>query len=285
MSDKDILTKIEDHVLTITINRPEKRNSITSDMLFTMANILREANLNDDIRCIVFTGTGDFYSSGTDLGAGLTSRPHEHGEIDLETINETSGHSQIALAIYGCYKPVIGAINGPAVGIGASMLALMDFRLMSETARLGFVFTRRGVVPEACCSWMLPKVVGLTKATDWMITGRLVEAKEALDSGFTSGGTLYKPADLLPATYAIARDIVQNTSSLAVAYTRQLIWQHVGASDPDKIAAIESAGIAHLTSGPEALEGVKSFFEKRPPQFPGKVSKDMPSFFPWWEKS
>jgi enoyl-CoA hydratase/carnithine racemase len=287
MSNDAILTKVEDQILTVTFNRPDKKNSFTTEMMFALADIFKQANLDDDVRCIVVTGNGDYFCSGYDVSGGGSSFTALGSDNilanDTETINKNSPGSQVGLSIYGCYKPVIAAINGSAAGVGATMILPMDYRLVSENAKLGYVFTRRGVVPEAGSTWFLPRVVGMTKAMDWMISGRYVHPPEALESGLVSG--IYNAEDLLPAAYAIAKDIVENTSAVAVACTRQLLWRMAGEQDLAKATAVESSCFYSLANGPEAFEGVVSFLQKRLPKFPGKVTKDMPPVFSKWGKT
>jgi enoyl-CoA hydratase/carnithine racemase len=286
MASDTLLTQIDDNILTVTINRPEKRNAMTQDMLFDFADLFKRANADDNIKCIVVTGAGDYFCSGFDISGGggafaeLDSQAEDKG-IDWDVVNQNSPGSQIGLSLFGCYKPIIAAINGSCAGVGATMLLPMDFRLATEGAKIGFVFTRRGVVPEAGSTWFLPRIVGMSKASDWLITGRLVEASEALDAGLLN--SVHKSDELLTAAYSLARDIVENTSSVAVACTRQLLLRMLSAEGLHEATALESALFAHLGNSPDAVEGVRSFLEKRPPSFLGKVSMNMPPQFPWWK--
>jgi enoyl-CoA hydratase/carnithine racemase len=291
MLDKDILNKVEDQILTIEINRPEKKNSMTIEMIIELTDLFKKANNQDDVRCVVITGTGDNFCSGIDLNSAgeLFSQAHRDNKdlysakLDIDAINLFSPDTHLCMSIMGCYKPVIAAINGPAVGIGAAIILPMDYRLFSDNAKIAYPFTKRGVIPEAGASYFLPRIVSPTKAMDWLISGRLVPAQEALTAGLAS--SLHKPEELLPAAYALAKEIIANTSSISVALTRQLVWRMLATGHQlDEALAIEIAGLLSMGAGPEAQEGVKSFLERRPPQFPGKVSKDMPPFFPWWEK-
>ncbi len=288
MAIDSVLTKLEDNVLTITLNRPDKLNAMTVEMMREISDIFIAANANDEIRCIVVTAAGDYFCAGTDLsGGGPAGNANRVGpawlsqkQLDIDEINRESVDTKLPMSIYGCYKPVIGAINGPGVGIGSTMLLPMDFRIASDTAKFGFPFTRRGFVPEAGSSWFLPRIVSPTKAMDWLITGRMIDAKEAQESGLLT--SVHKPEDVLPAAYAIAREIVTKTSSLSVAYTRQLAWRGLASSEPDETMALEIALFMHSLLGADGKEGVQSFLEKRLPNFPGKLSKDTPPFFPWW---
>jgi len=289
MSKDAILTHLEDNILTITINRPEKRNAIDMNTMHDLADIFKQVNLDDETRCVIVTGAGDYFCAGADIsdGAKVFDSPEIedllNGPYDKDAINRISPGSQVALSIYNCYKPVIAAINGPAAGIGATMILPMDYRLMSDTAKLGYVFTKRGIVPEAGSSWFLPRVVGMSKASDWLLSGRLIEPQEALDAGLVRG--IYKPEDLLPAAKQIAQDLIATTSAVSVACTRQLLWKMSGPADLDDATALETTCFIDMATSPEAMEGMQSFLEKRPPQFPGKVTKNMPRLFKWWGKS
>lgn len=283
MPNDVFLTDLKDGIYTITINRPDRLNALTDPMLSEFAEIFRRVNLDDNIRCVVVTAAGNYFCAGADLSAFAAREfSFEQPEFDLEENENEFPASHLAHSIVECLKPVIGAVNGAAIGIGATMLLPMDFRLAIDSAKIGFVFTRRGLVPEAACTWLLPRIVGLPKASDWLVTGRIISAQEALEAGLVSA--LYKPEELLPAAYAIARDIVENTSSLSVAMTRQLLMQNQGASSPKDVTLYEAACVHYIIQSPEVLEGVQSLLEKRQPKFPGKVSKNLPSFFHWWNK-
>jgi len=291
---EQILTELKDNILTITLNRPDKMNAYTIVMSNELVGAFTQANTNDEVRCIVVTGSGKIFCAGADLSGGAKTfdisggvpafdSPVKAGaEIDWSDPQMRDPGGILTLCIFESLKPVIGAINGASAGIGSTMQLPMDIRLASTEARFGFVFTRRGVVPESCSSWFLPRLVGLPKALEWMITGRIFDAKEALDAGLISG--IYEPEDLLPAAYRIAREIIDNTSAISVALTRQMLWRMMGADHPIEAHKVESRGFLFLGMSAEAREGIISFLEKRPPHFPGKVSKDMPAFFPWWEK-
>lgn len=288
MSGDPILTKLEDGVLTITLNRPEKSNSLTTGIMLEFADIFVQVNSNDDIRCVVVTGAGDFFCSGADISGGLVgfdvARVQELAskEYDKDEINDLSPGSKIALNIYGCLKPVIAAINGPAAGVGATMILPMDYRLIADTAKVGFVFTRRGFVPEAGSSWLLPRIVGITKACDWILSGRLIEPHELLDAGLVTG--IYKAEDLLPAAYTIAHEIIANTSAVSIAASRQLLWRMYGMTQLEDATAMETSCFVDMLVSPDAAEGMQAFMEKRSPKFPGLVTKNMPRVFSWWGK-
>jgi len=261
-------------------------NSITITGINELTDAILQANANDEIGCIIITGAGDSFCAGMDLSGG--EKTFDINELaDIGPIDWNDPHFRdpggvFSLAVYNCLKPVICAVNGPAVGFGATLQLPADFRLASINARFGFVFSRRGVVPEACSNWFLPRIVGIAKSLDWSITGRVFEAKEALEAGLVKG--IYEPNDLLPAARELARDIIQNTSAISVALIRQMQWRMLGADHPMQAHEIETKGFFALGMTGEAREGILSFLEKRPPHFPGKVSKDMPAFFPWWDE-
>ena len=288
-SMSSFLTHIENNILTITINRPEKKNGMTIDMFFEMAELFNKANLDDSIRCIIVTGAGDYYCAGLDLSGGggtinypsFTSDLYNADTLDIEKVNKLSPGTNLCKAIFGCYKPIIAVVNGNAAGSGASMLLPMDYRLVADTANFVFPFTKRGVTSEVAATWFLPRMVGTTKAMDWLISGRVIKAQEALESGMAT--SVHKQDELMPAAHAIAKEIIDKTSAVSVAVTRQLVWQGLAGPKLDELLAAEMASIFFLGSGPEAKEGIESFLEKRLPQFPGKVSADMPPFFPWWQ--
>ncbi len=188
----------------------------------------------------------------------------------------------LTLRIFECLKPVISACNGPAVGVGATMQCAMDIRLASEDARYGFVFSKRGVVPEACSSWFLPRVVGISTALEWSFSGRVFDAGEAFEKGFVR--SVHKAADLMPAARKLAREFAEQTSSVSIAMIRQMMWKMLGADHPMEAHKVDSRGIFYTGKSADANEGVESFLAKRPANFPGKVSEDMPEFFPWWEE-
>jgi enoyl-CoA hydratase/carnithine racemase len=247
------------------------------------------------VRVVIVTGEGRGFCAGADLSAGAktfdydarTDRPEKagvpikNGEVEWSHEGVRDGGGRVTLRIYDSLKPVIAAVNGPAVGIGVTMQLPMDIRIASETARFGFVFARRGIVPEACSSWFLPRLVGISKAMEWCATGRVFDAKEALAAGLVS--KVVKPEELLPAAHALAREIADNTAPVSVALTRQMLWRMLGADHPMEAHKIDSRGIFARGRQGDAKEGVVSFLEKRPANFPDKVSKDMPSYFPWWK--
>jgi len=279
MTYETLLCDVRDHILTITLNRPERMNAFTTPMAHDVIDALAAADDNDDVRAIVFTGAGRAYCAGADLGSG--SATFDYGEAsETADIRDTGG--LVTLAMYNCKKPLIGAINGAAVGIGATMTLPMDIRLASEKARFGFVFARRGIVPEAASSWFLPRIVGISQAMEWCMKGHVFGAEEALAGGLVK--SVHPEDQLLEAAYAIARDIADNAAPVSVALTRQMLWRMLGASHPMEAHQVDSRGVYYRGKQADAQEGVMSFMEKRPARFTNKVSQDMPEFFPWWEE-
>ncbi|MEP0202709.1 MAG: crotonase/enoyl-CoA hydratase family protein [Halioglobus sp.] len=279
MTYETLLCEVRDHILTITLNRPDRMNAFTTPMAHEVIDALTAADDNDDVRVIVFTGAGRAYCAGADLGSG--SKTFDYGEAsEAVDIRDTGG--LVTLAMYNCKKPIIGAINGAAVGIGATMTLPMDIRLASETARFGFVFARRGIVPEAASSWFLPRIVGISQAMEWCMKGHVFGAEEALEGGLVK--SVHPEDELLDAAYTIARDIAENAAPVSVALTRQMMWRMLGANHPMEAHKIDSRGVYHRGKQADAKEGVMSFIEKRPAQFTNTVSQDMPEFFPWWEE-
>ncbi len=277
MAYEQITTRIEDGVMVLTMNRPDRLNAFTGTMMTEMISAFDEADANDDVRAIVVTGAGRAFCAGADLGAGDKTFDYKDG--DAEKIHRDGG-GLLTLRIYELKKPIIAAVNGPAVGIGATMTLPMDIRMCSTEARFGFVFTRRGIVPEACSSWFLPRAVGVNQALDWTLSGRIFPADEALQGRLVKA--VHKPDELLPAAMAAAREIAANTSAISVTLTRHMMWRLLGADHPMAAHKIDSRGVQFTGKSPDAREGVTSFLEKRAPKFPGKVTKDMPGFFPWW---
>ena len=288
MEFKTIIYKKENQSLTITLNRPERLNAFTGQMMEDLIAAFDEAGKDDDIRVVVVTGAGRGFCAGADLGAGADTfnrdvrdnkdqRPIK-GE-NLEWLRDGGGRT--TLAIYECPKPIIAAINGPAVGVGVTMTLPMDIRLASDKARFGLVFARRGLVPEAASSWFLPRIVGISKALEWTYSGKVFSPEEALSGGLIR--SVHSSEELLEEAYKISNEIIENTSAVSVALTRQMLWKMLGADHPMEAHKVDSRAIYALGKGEDAKEGVNSFLEKRTPEFPNKVSEDMPEFFPWWK--
>lgn len=280
MSYETIRYDVEDGILTITLHRPEKLNAFTREMLSELLDAFDRADADDDVRCIIMTGAGRAFCAGADLSSGGSTFDAD-GRDDRASGLHPDGGGQLTLRIFELTKPIIAAINGPAVGVGVTMTLPMDIRLAADNAKFGFVFSRRGIVPEACSSYFLPRVVGINQALEWCYSGRVFPAQEAADHGLVR--SLHAGDSLLPAAREIAREIADNTSAVSVALIRQMMWRMLGADHPMEAHKIDSRGIYHMGRSADAREGVEAFLEKRPAQFPGKVSKDMPEFFPWWE--
>ena len=280
MSYSTILYDVNESILTITLNRPDILNAFNTSMLSEIIDALDRADADDRIRCIIFTGAGRAFCAGADLSAGGKTF-NADARDDKADGPHRDGGGRLTLRIFECKKPVIAAINGPAVGIGATMTLPMDIRLCSSSAKVGFVFSRRGVVPEACSSFFLPRVVGVSKALEWCYSGRVFPAEEALSGGLVR--SIHKPEDLLADAKHIARELVENTSAVSTALIRQMMWKMLGADHPMEAHKIDSQGMYFTGKSADAKEGIESFLEKRPAKFPLEVSKDMPPFFPWWE--
>ncbi|WP_067455586.1 crotonase/enoyl-CoA hydratase family protein [Actinomadura macra] len=287
MSYTQIEYGVQDGVATVTLNRPQKMNAYTFTMRDEMLRAFDTIDADDEVRAVVVTGAGRAFCAGADLSGGggtfdnTRSRAMFAGEANfLDDGTPRDGGGTVALRIARCLKPVIGAFNGAAVGIGVTMTLPMDVRLASETARFGFVFARRGIVTEAASSWFLPRLVGIAQAMEWAATGRVFDAREALAGRLVS--RLYPPDGLLPAAYDLAREIAGNTSPVAVAAIRRLMWSGLSAPSPWDAHAADSRLMAALGGAPDAAEGVTSFLEKRAPDFPMRVSRDLPPSVPDW---
>jgi enoyl-CoA hydratase/carnithine racemase len=264
-------------VATITLDRPDRLNAFTVGMQQELCAAFDLVDDDDDVRVVVVTGRGRGFCAGADLGGG--GGTFDAGDARPEREHRDEG-GLLTLRIFRCTKPVIAAINGPAVGVGVTMTLPMDIRLASASAKFGFVFARRGIVPEACSSWFLPRLVGISQAAEWCYTGRVFGPDEALAGGLVR--SVHEPDDLLPAAMEIAREIADNTSAVSVALTRAMLWRMLGEDHPMAAHQVDSPGIAHLGKSADAREGVMSFLEKRPPRFTDTVSEDMPPHHPWW---
>ena len=280
-----ILYDVADGIATVTLHRPEKMNAFTNVMMHEMCSAFDLVDADDAVRAVIVTGSGDrAFCAGADLtpdgGGEVFASGSKVESLSDERVRDSGG--RLTLRIFQCKKPVIGAINGAAVGIGATMQLPMDFRLASETARFGFVFARRGIVPEAASSWFLPRLVGMQQALEWCMTGRVFGADEALKGGLAR--SVHAPADLLPAAQELAREIADNTAPVSIALTRAMLWRLTAADHPMAAHQIDSRAIYRRSRSGDAKEGISSFLEKRAPVYPDKVSTDMPDFFPWWDE-
>jgi enoyl-CoA hydratase/carnithine racemase len=282
-----LLYDVQDGVATITLNRPDKLNAFNTLMRDEIITALDHTDADDAVRAVIFTGAGRGYCAGADLSSGGNTfdfADRKDAARDKYKVGDVyrDGGGLVTLRIFKSLKPVIGAINGPAVGIGVTMQLPMDIRLASTQARFGFVFSRRGIVPEAASTWFLSRVVGIQTALEWCYTGRVFDAQEALAGGLVR--SVHEPDQLLPAAQALAREIAQNTAPVSIAMTRQMIWRMAGADDPMRAHRVDSRAIQARGRSNDVKEGVSSFLEKRPAAFPDQVSRDMPDFFPWWDE-
>ena len=280
---QELLYDVDGPVLTITLNRPDKLNAFTFTMMRELIDAFDHADADDDVRAVIVTGAGRGFCAGADLAAGDSTfdyRDTSGNEAKLEDARDGGG--LVALRIFESKKPVIAAVNGPAVGVGVTMTLPMDVRLASDNARFGFVFARRGLVPEAASSWFLPRVVGIGQAMEWVMTGRVFPAAEALAGGLVR--SVHPSGELLGVAKALALEVAENTSGVSVALSRQMLWRMLGADHPMEAHKIDSRVIWEQGRSGDAREGVMSFLEKRSPDFPLRVSADMPSCFPWWEE-
>jgi enoyl-CoA hydratase/carnithine racemase len=292
-----ILTEVSEGIMTITLHRPDKMNAFTGEMMAEMIEAFDMADADDDVRAVIVTGAGDrAFCAGADLSAGAktfdyadrTDRQEKNGAvrpdgtIDVTHQGARDGGGRVTLRIFNCKKPVIGAINGAAVGIGVTMQLPMDFRLASTTARFGFVFAKRGIVPEAASSWFLPRLVGISQALEWCYSGRVFGAEEALKGGLVR--SIHAPEDLMTAARNLAHELTRESAPVSMALTRQMMWRMLGAAHPMEAHKMDSRAIWSRGAATDAKEGVMSFLEKRPAHYPDKVSTDMPHFAPWMDE-
>jgi enoyl-CoA hydratase/carnithine racemase len=278
-----ILYDVADGIATITLNRPERLNAFTGQMMVDMIAAFDLSDADDDVRVVIVTGAGRGFCAGADLAAGGSTFDRSGPQDPQREAGRVGdvlrdGGGRLTLRIFESLKPVIAACNGPAVGVGVTMQLAMDIRLASTEARYGFVFARRGLNPEAASSWFLPHLVGPQTALEWCFTGRVFPATEAKEKGLVR--SLHAPDELLPAAHALAREIADNTAPVSVALTRQLIWRMAGASHPMEAHMADSRGIQFRGAQADVREGVNSFLEKRPARYPDKVSKDLPDIWP-----
>lgn len=287
MSDySEIRVDVDDGVATITLHRPDRLNAFTATMARELVAAFDATDADEEIRVVLMTGAGRGFCAGADLGRGArtfdaTDERRAAQRWDVGTIGGAprDGGGVVSLRIAASCKPVIVAYNGPAVGVGATMTLPADIRIAAESARFGFVFARRGLVPEAASSWFLPRIVGISQAMEWVATGRVFDAAEALAGRLVS--RVLPDAELLPTARAIAAEIAENTSAVSVALSRRMLWSMLGASTPWAGHRIDSNAIFRLGQGPDAMEGVTSFLEKRPAKFPGRVADHL-DIVPAW---
>lgn len=283
MDYQDIRYQVEGPLALVTLNRPDKLNAYTAVMGVELEDAFHRADEDDAVRVVIVTGEGRGFCAGADISAGAGAFDSTDGNsvaFGAPGQPRRGGGAGFVGAIFGCRKPSIAAINGAAVGVGATLTLPMDIRICAEGARMGFVFARRGLVPEAGSAWFLPRLVGLPQALRWCLSGKLIDAHEALAGGLVS--EVVPAAELLDRAKAIGLEIAQETAPVSIALTRQMLWRAAGAPDPFDLLKIDGALAMELGAGGDVREGVAAFLEKRKPAFPGKVSTDMPARYPWW---
>ncbi|API59402.1 enoyl-CoA hydratase [Tardibacter chloracetimidivorans] len=277
---------VEGGVATITLARPERMNAINATMTLELISALDIVDKDDEVRAIILTGEGEkAFCAGADISGGAATFDYAKRDPGIRAEAERGGTyrdsgGRVALRIYNSLKPVIGAINGAAVGAGATIPLACDIRLASDTARFGFPFVRRGIVPESASSWFLPRIVGISTALEWVLSGRLISAAEARERRLVR--SVHSPADLLPAARELATEIVANAAPVSVALTRQMLWRMQGSPHPMEAHRLDSRLVQALGASDDAREGINAFLEKRSPHFRQRVSTDLPEGFPWW---
>ena len=281
MNFEEIQYSVDGPVATITLCRPEKMNAFTNRMLKEIIAAFDLTDADDAVRAVIVTGSGKAFCAGADLSGGGDTFSKGGSDVAAKSGVVRDGGGLVALRIFESKKPVIGAINGAAVGVGVTMTLPMDIRLASDKAKFGFVFAKRGIVPEAASSWFLPRLVGISQAAEWCYTGRVIDADEALRGRLVRS---VHPADeLLSVARGLALEIAEGTAPVSVALTRQMLWRMLGADHPMEAHRVDSRAINSRGASADAREGVVSFLEKRPAQFPVKVSDGLPDVFPDWQ--
>jgi enoyl-CoA hydratase/carnithine racemase len=284
MAYSEILYERSGAIATITLNRPQKLNAYTATMGEELADAFWTADADDEVRAIIVTGAGRGFCAGADISAGASSFD---ASGDTKAFGAAKANGDVRRrggfvgAIFNCRKPSIAAFNGAAVGVGLTLALPMDIKIASSAAKFGFIFSRRGLVPEAGSAWFLPRLVGMSQALRWCVTGRIFDAEEALRGGLVS--EVVAPDQLMAHATAIATEIAENTAPVSVAMTRQMLWRFGSQVSPDEVLKVDGGWSMQLGAGPDVAEGVTAFLEKRKPAFPGKVSKDMPKGYPWWQ--
>lgn len=280
MAYQEIIYEVSEQIATITLNRPEKLNAFTNRMLKEIISAFDESDADDNVRVVIVTGAGRAFCAGADLSSGGETFAKGGSDVKATSGVMRDGGGLVSLRIFESKKPVIGAINGAAIGVGVTMTLPMDIRLASDQAKFGFVFAKRGIVPEAASSWFLPRIVGISQAAEWCFTGRIMSAAEAKEGRLVR--SVHEASDLLGAARAIGREIAENTAPVSVALSRQMLWRMLGADHPMDAHRMDSRAINSRGASADAKEGVMSFLEKRPANFPVKVSDGLPDVFPDW---
>ncbi|GAB1261073.1 crotonase/enoyl-CoA hydratase family protein [Aurantivibrio plasticivorans] len=275
-----ILYSVEENILTITLHRPDRLNAWNLQMYRELVDAFDRSDADDDVRAVIITGAGKGFCAGADLSKGSETFEGHAANIAAEKRGDEGG--ELSRRIYRSLKPVIVAFNGPAVGVGLTFPCAADIRMAAKDIKMGFVFSGRGIVPEACSSWFLPRLVGISKALEWCYSGRVFKSEEALEAGLVR--SLHEPEDLIPAARSLAKEMTENSSPISCTVLRHMLWRMLGASDPIEAHRLDTKGIDILGVSPDAKEGITAFVEKRKPNFPGKVSQDLPDYFPWWQE-
>jgi len=285
MSYATILYEVDGPILTVTLNRPDKLNAYTAVMGAELADAFQRADQDDEVRVVIVTGAGRGFCAGADISGGADAfDARAEGSVAFQAPGQPrQAGGGFVEAIFNCRKPSIAAINGAAVGVGATLTLPMDIRIASSAAKIGFIFARRGLVPEAGSAWFLPRLVGLPQALRWCLTGALITAEEAKAGGLLA--EVVGPEAVLARAREIALEIAENTAPVSIALARQMLWRFAGAPDPFELLKVDGPLSMQLGAGPDVREGVGAFLEKRPPRFPGRVSSDMPPAYPWWDEA
>lgn len=280
MSFNTILYEVEDNILTITLNRPDSLNAFNGEMCNDLCAAFDMSDADDDVRAVIITGAGRGFCAGADLAKGADTWEGHEEAIAKKKVGDGGG--VLSRRIFNSLKPVIVAFNGPAVGVGLTFPLAADIRLAAKNIKMGFVFSGRGIIPEGCSSWFLPRIVGISKTLEWCYSARVFRSEEALEAGLVR--SLHEPEDLIPAARELAREMTETSSAVSNTVIRHMMWRMLGADHPIEAHRIDTLGINALGVSADAKEGITAFLEKRKPAFPGRVSKDLPDYFPWWEE-
>ena len=283
MTYETLLYSVDDRILTLTLNRPDRMNAFTGRMADELLDAFDKADADDSIKVVIVTGAGRAFCAGADLerGGETWGKHSDYIAAQAETKKYVGdGGGQVTRRIYDFNKPVIAAINGPAVGVGLTMTLAMDIRLVVSNTKLGFVFAGRGIVPEACSTWFLPRLVGISKALEWCYSARVFRSEEALEAGLVR--SIHLPDELMAAARGLAKEFIDNSSAVSIALIRQMMWRMLSAPHPIDAHELDTIALATLGKSADAKEGITAFLEKRPADFKDRVSSDMPKFFPWW---